>query len=73
MRFDFEEFIKQRSVTALMRGKAPVRADAPRSAAYDWGGHNPATPMAEMQYNYYWTVWPVVTFVAMQTLTMMIK
>jgi len=72
MRFDFEDYIRQRSVTSFIRGR-PVRADAPQTSRYDWGGHDPATPMAEMQYNYYWTVWPVVTFVAVQTTLMMMK
>ena len=57
----------------MVRGKPPVRADAPQAGRYDWGGHDPATPMAEMQYNYYWTVWPVVTFIAVQTLLMTLK
>jgi hypothetical protein len=50
-----------------------VRADAPQPLRYDWGGHDPATPMAEMQYNYYHTAWAVVMFVAVKTLMMFMK
>ncbi len=49
------------------------RADIPYPFRYDWAGHDPATPMAEMQINYYQTAWPIVMFVAVQTLHMLIK
>ena len=74
MRLDVKEYIRQNSLTAMLKGRRHLtKADAPLPLRYDWGGHDPATPMAEMQYNYYWTVWPVVMFVAVQTLTMFMK
>jgi hypothetical protein len=69
-----EEFIKEKRIGGLFfANSSKTKADAPTPWAHHWGGHNPATPMAEMQYNYYWTVWPVVAAVAVQTFTMFAK
>ncbi len=67
--------IYRKSVFARLanRMSTQVKADAPQPLRYDWGGHDPATPMAEMQYNYYHTVWAVVMFVAVKTLAMFMK
>ena len=75
---DFKEYLKRQSVFARLGSRmharsSVVRADAPQPLRYDWGGHDPATPMAEMQYNYYHTAWAVVMFVAVKTLAMFMK
>ena len=69
-----KEYLKRQSVFGRLGARMKtVRADAPQPLRYDWGGHDPATPMAELQYNYYQTAWAVVMFVAVKTLAMFMK
>ena len=75
---NFKEYLKRQSLLTRLGNRlhaksSAVRADAPKPLRYDWGGHDPATPMAEMQYNYYHTAWAVVMFVAVKTLAMFMK
>ena len=74
---DMREFMARQSAVGRLakrlRATTRVHMDAPQPLRYDWGGHDPATPMAEMQYNYYHTAWAVVMFVAVKTLAMFMK
>merc|ERR1712085_231053 len=42
---------------------APIRADVGYPWRMDWGGHDPASPVAEMHINYHNTGWGMMIFV----------
>mmetsp|Transcript_33819 Transcript_33819/g.53780 ORF Transcript_33819/g.53780 Transcript_33819/m.53780 type:complete len:94 (+) Transcript_33819:46-327(+) len=46
---------------------SPVRADVGWPWRMDWGGHDPASPTAEMYINYHNTVWAIMIFVCTTT------
>merc|ERR1712061_319671 len=52
---------------------APVRADVGRPWRMDWGGHDPASPVAEMHINYHNTGWAIMIFVCTTTFYLMTK
>mmetsp|Transcript_135786 Transcript_135786/g.235983 ORF Transcript_135786/g.235983 Transcript_135786/m.235983 type:complete len:94 (-) Transcript_135786:186-467(-) len=41
----------------------PARADVGWPWRMDWGGHDPASPVAEMHINYHNTTWAIMMFV----------
>jgi len=41
----------------------PVAADVGWAWRMDWGGHDPASPVAEMHINYHNTGWAIMIFV----------
>merc|ERR1719231_867687 len=43
--------------------QAAVRADVGWPWRMDWGGHDPASPIAEMHINYHNTAWGMMIFV----------
>merc|ERR1712129_676957 len=51
----------------------PVRADVGMPWRMDWGGHDPASPVAEMHINYHNTVWSIMIFVCTTTFYLMTK
>eukprot|EP00927_Polykrikos_kofoidii_P000470 TRINITY_DN10173_c0_g1_i3.p1 TRINITY_DN10173_c0_g1~~TRINITY_DN10173_c0_g1_i3.p1 ORF type:complete len:110 (+),score=6.66 TRINITY_DN10173_c0_g1_i3:49-330(+) len=54
----------RRSGLALpFAGSRPVLMDVGWPWRMDWGGHDPATPIAEMHINYHTTGWSVMLFV----------
>jgi len=52
---------------------APLRADVGWPWRMDWGGHDPASPVAEMHINYHNTGWGMMIFVCTTTFYMMFK
>mmetsp|Transcript_10842 Transcript_10842/g.11894 ORF Transcript_10842/g.11894 Transcript_10842/m.11894 type:complete len:94 (-) Transcript_10842:69-350(-) len=52
---------------------SPVRADVGYPWRMDWGGHDPATPVAEMFINYHNTAWGIMIFVCTSVFYMMTK
>eukprot|EP00416_Gambierdiscus_australes_P030920 CAMPEP_0171087202 /NCGR_PEP_ID=MMETSP0766_2-20121228/20008_1 /TAXON_ID=439317 /ORGANISM="Gambierdiscus australes, Strain CAWD 149" /LENGTH=101 /DNA_ID=CAMNT_0011544893 /DNA_START=89 /DNA_END=395 /DNA_ORIENTATION=+ len=51
----------------------PVRADTGWPWRMDWGGHDPATPIAEMHINYHNTGWAIMIFVCTTTFYLLLK
>ncbi|CAE7380890.1 unnamed protein product [Symbiodinium microadriaticum] len=52
---------------------APMRADVGWPWRMDWGGHDPASPVAEMHINYHNTGWGIMIFVCTSVLYLMTK
>eukprot|EP00930_Biecheleria_cincta_P013512 TRINITY_DN12001_c0_g3_i2.p1 TRINITY_DN12001_c0_g3~~TRINITY_DN12001_c0_g3_i2.p1 ORF type:complete len:101 (+),score=15.01 TRINITY_DN12001_c0_g3_i2:82-384(+) len=52
---------------------APVRADVGWPWRMDWGGHDPASPIAEMHINYHNTGWGIMIFVCTTVFYLMTK
>merc|ERR1711982_206547 len=52
---------------------APVRADVGWPWRMDWGGHDPASPLAEMYINYHNSGWGLMIFVCITTVYMTVK
>merc|ERR1712083_359462 len=52
---------------------APLRADVGWPWRMDWGGHDPASPVAEMHINYHNTGWAIMIFVCTTTFYLMTK
>merc|ERR1712107_977937 len=52
---------------------APLRADVGWPWRMDWGGHDPASPVAEMHINYHNTGWAMMIFVCTTTFYLMTK
>ncbi|CAE7570727.1 unnamed protein product [Symbiodinium natans] len=52
---------------------APLRADVGWPWRMDWGGHDPASPVAEMHINYHNTGWGIMIFVCTSVLYLMSK
>mmetsp|Transcript_17140 Transcript_17140/g.13935 ORF Transcript_17140/g.13935 Transcript_17140/m.13935 type:complete len:94 (-) Transcript_17140:111-392(-) len=50
-----------------------VRADVGWAWRMDWGGHDPATPVAEMHINYHNTGWAIMIFVCTTTFYLLFK
>ena len=45
-----------------------VRADAPEAWRLDWGGHDPATPQAELIINFHSSIFPAITLTCVHAL-----
>mmetsp|Transcript_47606 Transcript_47606/g.125691 ORF Transcript_47606/g.125691 Transcript_47606/m.125691 type:complete len:95 (-) Transcript_47606:109-393(-) len=52
---------------------APLRADVGWPWRMDWGGHDPASPVAEMHINYHNTGWAMMIFVCTTVFYLMAK
>mmetsp|Transcript_10646 Transcript_10646/g.28189 ORF Transcript_10646/g.28189 Transcript_10646/m.28189 type:complete len:97 (+) Transcript_10646:79-369(+) len=52
---------------------APLRADVGWPWRMDWGGHDPASPIAEMHINYHNTGWAIMIFVCTTVFYIMTK
>ncbi|CAJ1400655.1 unnamed protein product [Effrenium voratum] len=52
---------------------SPVRADVGWPWRMDWGGHDPASPIAEMHINYHNTAWGVMIFVCTPVVYLLCK
>jgi len=50
-----------------------ARADVGWAWRMDWGGHDPATPVAEMHINYHNTGWAIMIFVCTTTFYLLFK
>merc|ERR1719174_3182461 len=60
----FANFRARRAGTALpLAAPGPVRADVGWPWRMDWGGHDPASPLAEMYINYHNSGWGLMIFV----------
>eukprot|EP00413_Alexandrium_margalefii_P012627 CAMPEP_0204530160 /NCGR_PEP_ID=MMETSP0661-20131031/10469_1 /ASSEMBLY_ACC=CAM_ASM_000606 /TAXON_ID=109239 /ORGANISM="Alexandrium margalefi, Strain AMGDE01CS-322" /LENGTH=98 /DNA_ID=CAMNT_0051536233 /DNA_START=102 /DNA_END=398 /DNA_ORIENTATION=- len=56
-----------------LAGSRPVLADVGWPWRLDWGGHDPATPIAEMHINYHNTGWAIMIFVCTTVVYLMAK
>mmetsp|Transcript_63754 Transcript_63754/g.187056 ORF Transcript_63754/g.187056 Transcript_63754/m.187056 type:complete len:90 (+) Transcript_63754:82-351(+) len=52
---------------------SPIRADVGWPWRMDWGGHDPASPIAEMHINYHNTAWAMMIFVCSSVFYIMVK
>mmetsp|Transcript_44962 Transcript_44962/g.143231 ORF Transcript_44962/g.143231 Transcript_44962/m.143231 type:complete len:91 (-) Transcript_44962:85-357(-) len=52
---------------------SPLRADVGWPWRMDWGGHDPASPVAEMHINYHNTGWAIMIFVCTTVFYLMAK
>mmetsp|Transcript_31566 Transcript_31566/g.104648 ORF Transcript_31566/g.104648 Transcript_31566/m.104648 type:complete len:94 (+) Transcript_31566:120-401(+) len=64
---------RQMGLPVPFSGSAPVLADVGYPWRMDWGGHDPASPVAEMHINYHNTGWAMMIFVCTTTFYMMTK
>jgi hypothetical protein len=60
-------------VPSLVRAPPAARCDAPYPWRMDWSGHDPATPLMEMQINFHETGWAIMIFVATTVILSMRK
>jgi len=60
-------------LTGAQPAMAPVRADVGWPWRMDWGGHDPASPIAEMHINYHNTGWGIMIFVCTTVFYLMTK
>merc|ERR1711924_213091 len=58
---------RQMGLPLPFSASAPLRADVGWPWRMDWGGHDPATPIAEMHINHHNTGWAVMIFVCTTT------
>mmetsp|Transcript_35983 Transcript_35983/g.54244 ORF Transcript_35983/g.54244 Transcript_35983/m.54244 type:complete len:89 (-) Transcript_35983:69-335(-) len=52
---------------------SPLRADVGYPWRLDWGGHDPASPVAELCINYHNTAWALMTFVCTSVVYLLTK
>mmetsp|Transcript_31564 Transcript_31564/g.104646 ORF Transcript_31564/g.104646 Transcript_31564/m.104646 type:complete len:94 (+) Transcript_31564:120-401(+) len=64
---------RQMGMPVPFSGSVPVLADVGYPWRMDWGGHDPASPVAEMHINYHNTGWAMMIFVCTTTFYMMTK
>eukprot|EP00929_Paragymnodinium_shiwhaense_P061735 TRINITY_DN3085_c0_g1_i2.p1 TRINITY_DN3085_c0_g1~~TRINITY_DN3085_c0_g1_i2.p1 ORF type:complete len:128 (-),score=9.51 TRINITY_DN3085_c0_g1_i2:131-514(-) len=64
---------RRRGLPVPFAANAVARADIGWPWRMDWGGHDPASPIAEMHINYHSTGWAIMIFVCTTTMYIMCK